>query len=307
MKIPKSILPELHWWLDHLPSSTNKIKQFSFVREIFTDSSTTGWGASCESENVNGFWNEVDRSEHINYLEILAAFWGLKSFAEDLSKCEILLRIDNTTAVSYINRMGGIQFPHLNSLSQKIWDWCEKRNIWIFASYIHSKENVDADTQSRLKNLDTEWELSNFAYKKIVNTFSKPNIDLFATDLNTKCRNFCSFENSQFAVAIDAFTISWSEKFFYAFPPFSMILRTLKKIKVDKAQGIVVVPFWTSQPWFPMFRSLLISEPLIFKPHLNLLMSSCRTRSHPMAQTLSLAAGILSGKVIQENKCPKTQ
>ncbi|XP_043479721.1 uncharacterized protein LOC122509600 [Leptopilina heterotoma] len=152
--------------------------------------------------------------------------------------------------------MGGIQFPHLNDLSKQIWNWCEKRNIWVFASYIPSKENCIADEQSRLKNLDTEWELNDFAFNKIVRTFFKPEIDLFATDNNAKCRAFCSWENSRYAIAMDAFTISWSNKLFYAFPPFSMILRTLKKIKTDQAQGINSSAS-TSQNAFPGCRALV--------------------------------------------------
>lgn len=38
-------------------------------------------------------------------LELHAAFLGLKGFAKDIHDCEILLRIDNTTAVSYKNRL----------------------------------------------------------------------------------------------------------------------------------------------------------------------------------------------------------
>ncbi|CAH2104176.1 unnamed protein product [Euphydryas editha] len=36
-----------------------------------------------------------------------AAFFGLQIFAKYLRDCEILLRIDNTTAIAYINKMGG--------------------------------------------------------------------------------------------------------------------------------------------------------------------------------------------------------
>jgi len=45
----------------------------------------------------------------INYLELLSAFFALKCFAENLRDCDVLLRIDNTTAIAYINKMGGIQ------------------------------------------------------------------------------------------------------------------------------------------------------------------------------------------------------
>lgn len=56
--------------------------------------------------------------------------------------------------------MGGIRFPILNKIARKIWQWCEHHHLWVFASYIPSKENVEADKASRIDNIDTEWELA---------------------------------------------------------------------------------------------------------------------------------------------------
>lgn len=55
--------------------------------------------------------------------------------------------------------------------------------------------------------------------------------------------------------------------FFYAFPPFSLILKCLHKIKTDRATGILVFPYWPSQPWFPLLDSLLAKKLLIFEPN----------------------------------------
>lgn len=87
------------------------IRHFAFKYVIFTDASLTGWGAVCETKRVNGFWTLQEKSKHINYPELLAVFFALKCLASNWHDCHILLRIDNTTAISYINRMGGIQYP----------------------------------------------------------------------------------------------------------------------------------------------------------------------------------------------------
>lgn len=50
-----------------------------------------------------------------------------------------------------------------------------------------------------------------------------------------------------------------------------MILNILKKIQIDKAEGIMMVSYWPAQPWFPLFKKLLIDEPIYFKPNINLL------------------------------------
>lgn len=158
------ILDDLRWWLKTIPNAQCPMRHPGYELEIYTDASGSDWGAVCGDKRVNGSWKEHERNLHINYLELLAVFLGLKCLAKNMRNCSILLRVDNTTAISYINRMGGIQFLHLNDLSRAIWQWCETRNLWIFASYVNTKNNF-ADFESRVVNPDTEWELSPKAFQ----------------------------------------------------------------------------------------------------------------------------------------------
>lgn len=295
IKLPKDILPDLRWWNTNITSSNNSLRtQDQFMLEIFSDASKTGWGAFCNGDRVNGGWKDSELSLHINYLELLAVFMGLKCFAKNLSNGSILLRVDNTTAICYINRMGGIQFPHLNDLARSIWQWCEKRNIWLVASYINSLDNIEADQESRKLNIDIEWELSTWAFNNIMETLGTPDIDLFASRVNAKCQRYISWKKDPDAVTVDAFTINWSKYFFYAFPPFSLILKCLNKIINDKASGILVFPHWPGQPWFPLLKTMITSEIIFFEPNPHLLKSRFRSL-HPLHQTLTLAAVKLSG------------
>lgn len=269
--------------------------QFQF--EIYTDASRTGWGAVCTSTNqrANGMWTTAEREKHINYLELLAIFLGLKTFFHQIKNCTILLRVDNTTAISYINRMGGIQFPHFNELSRLIWQWCEERNLWIFASYVNTKDNV-ADLDSRIINPDTEWSLSQKAFDIINKHFGTPEIDLFASRTNAKCVNFMSWRPDPDAMAVDAFTINWQSFYFYAFPPFSLILKCLRKVIDDEASGIFVFPHWPAQPWFPLLKKLICSDILYFDCQKYPLRSLFRDQ-HPLSTNLTLAAARLCGKL----------
>ena len=56
--------------------------------------------------------------------------------------------------------------------------------------------------------------------------------------------------------------IDWAQYKFYAFPPFALIDRVLQKIKKDQGTGILIVPKWTTQPWYPGLLKLLVQEPL---------------------------------------------
>jgi len=241
-----------------------------------------------------GAWSAEQESLHINLLELLAAYYALRIYAANMRNAQILFRIDNTTTISCINRMGSVKYPSFNKVSRKIWDFCESRSIYIFASYITSKGNYIADKESRIQYSDTEWSLSDSCFESIIKTYGDPEVDLFASCSNNKCKKYFSWKPDSYALGVDAYTVIWQE-FFYAFPPFCLILRTLQKIKRENCTGIVVVPYWESQSWFPLFMELLISFPIIFKPHESMLIFG--SRLHPLRKSLSLMAGVLSGKV----------
>ncbi|KAJ8966439.1 hypothetical protein NQ314_003521, partial [Rhamnusium bicolor] len=190
-----------------IPTSTNDLRRDNFNLEIFTDASLTGWGAFCQEKTAHGWWTASDTDKHINYLELQAIYYGLKCFASDLSNCYILIRTDNTTALSYI--MGSIKFPKLNSLTRRIWKWCETKNIWIFASYIPSIDNWQADQASRTLRTETEWALNIDIFKEITNHFGMSDIDLFASIHNHKCKRYISWITDPEAETIDAFTVFW--------------------------------------------------------------------------------------------------
>lgn len=155
---------------------------------------------------------------HINYLELLVIFYGLKCFGRDVSHCSILVRVDNKTAVAYVNKMGGTRSKSLNLLSKQIWKWCEKRNIYLHALYIPSKDNI-ADKESRCISTKSEYFLNWHIYSEITSKFGIPVIDLFATKINATCNNYISWHPDSDAVGTDAFTVNWPGKFFYACPP----------------------------------------------------------------------------------------
>lgn len=129
-------------------------------------------------------------------------------------------------------------------------------------------------------------------FREITSSFGKPDIDLFASRSNTKCKSYVSWKKDSDSIAVDAFTISWENYHFYASPPLSVILKSLQKIRNDRACGIMVVPEWPVQPWYPLFCALLITKPLRFLAKDNLIFSSSQT--DPFWSGTTLVAGILS-------------
>ena len=69
-------------------------------------------GAVCNAVTAQGSFTPSDvyyAEGNINVLELLAVYvkYGLQSFASIIKNRHILVRCDNSTAVSYISNMGG--------------------------------------------------------------------------------------------------------------------------------------------------------------------------------------------------------
>ncbi|XP_036138899.1 uncharacterized protein LOC118644431 [Monomorium pharaonis] len=241
MNIPSFLYADFQWWINILSdqNQANAIRSGIPTRELFSDASLSGWGAAYGD------------------LRTHAAFYALKCFASDLANCDILLRLDNTTAISYINRFGSIQHPHLMLLAKQIWHWCEERNIFLFASYIASIHNTIADYESRIISPVTKWSLFQAAFLALSKSLGPFDMDFFASTLNAKCEAYVSWLSDPGAVSIDAFTISWTSLRFYAFPSFILIPRMLRKIINEKATSVVVSPSSSLEIPFPGGRELI--------------------------------------------------
>ena len=106
-------------------------------------------------------------------------------------------------------------------------------------------------------------EMHPVIFDKICKRWGTPVVDLFASRLNAKLDTYFSWKPDPGATAVDAFTEDWSEHNFYAFPPFNMIGRVLRKVENDNAQGIIVVPYWPTQHWFSKFTRMCTQIPCI--------------------------------------------
>jgi hypothetical protein len=203
--------------------------------------------------------------------------------------CAILCRTDSTTALAYINKYGGCKSIQCHQIAKQIWQWCEYHNIIIFASYINTKANLIAEEVDSY-----DFKLERKYFEKICDLFYLPTIDLFATCHTSQCPKFVSWFPSPGALWVDAFTETWNDVGLYAFPPFKLLTRVLKKIRHDKFICIVVAPDWPNQPWYPLFQQLRISEVIILHPTKDLLFCPYSNRNHPLSLNTRLMAAVLS-------------
>lgn len=289
---------ELQWWVDNVEYSLNVISHLPFEHVITTDASLVGWGAEYEGVSSGGNWTLVESKYHINYLEMLAVYLGLQTFAKDKAHTHIRVMCDNTTAVNIINNMGTSHSDSCNSIAKEIWEWCIIRDIWLSVAHIPGKHNLIADFESRRNQRESEWKLDNRVLLNALQGLDfRPDIDLFASRINHQLPKYVSYRPDPKAFATDAFSLQWSELKFYAFPPFSVIPAVLSKVQNEKALGVCVLPEWPTQAWYPKALQMLEQEPIHLKARKDLLhLPSHPRETHPLWAKLNLLVCLLSGR-----------
>ena len=219
MPLSSRSIEELNWWLREKPNSYYLIQLPPVDISLNSDASLTGWGGVMSGTSAGGFWTKEEASHHINYLELLAAFFVLKSFLAHLKGKHVKILIDNTAAVSVINNKGTNHSEQCNEVTRNIWLLCEQHNIWLTAAHSPGKQNITADQESRNQNVDTEWMLNpNYLSTGLSKLHFSPQVDLFASRLNKQFDTYVSYKPDPYARHIDAFNISWANEKFYCFP-----------------------------------------------------------------------------------------
>ena len=275
---------------------------------IYTDASTKGWGAVKETEKIGGRWSEEEAKYHINCLELLAAIFGLKAFCKNEQGIHVKIYSDNSTTVNYINAMGGVHSREFHTIAKDIWQWCIEKQIWLTAAHIPGTKNVEADRESRVFSDNKEWMIRSDIFQQITDIWGEPSIDLFASRLNHQVPCYVSWKPDPGAAFIDAFSVTWDKHLFYAFPPFSLIARCLQKIQTDCAEGLMIVPMWPTQSWYPKLLRMLVAAPRVLPQQRTALqMPGMPQEVHPLFRKMVLIACRLPGSPMRHKEFLKRQ
>ena len=302
---PCRLLPQaqqdLQWWIHSLHlNNGRKILVPNHQLMVTSDASLKGWGATCKGASTGGMWSREERRLHINLLELKAAFLALQVFAAQRNNIHILLRIDNTTAIAYINKRGGTHSQQLSDLAIEVWEWCIARKITILAEHIPGRENKEADKESRKGADPSDWMIQPEVFQEIDKKWGPLDIDLFAARHNTQLRRFFSYRLDPMAEAVDALNQKWTEMTPYAFPPFILLGRVLRKIRMDQVRhAVVIAPVWPNQHWYPLLLETMVDFPVLLPQTPDLLVSPTGEPHPLMGQGhLLLAAWRVSGQAL---------
>ena len=297
--LPEEARRDLSWWMvrDHLLVGV-RFGTPAPDLHLYSDASSSGWGAHLLDQNVSGVWSAQEKLLHINLLEMKALFLALQAFQEDVAGHHVTAMCDNSTVVAYINKQGGTVSRPLCLLTSRLLRWTESFDVHLEARYLPGESNVLADVLSRRGQVvGTEWSLHPQVARALLRAWGNPSIDLFATCLNAKLPLYCSLVPDPQAVFEDAFRHPWDDLDLYAFPPFALVGRVITRVQQSSRVAMTLVaPLWPEKEWFADLLLLLTQPPLVLpcwdrllrQPHCNLF--------HQGAHALNLHEGVATLK-----------
>lgn len=303
--IPASARANTQWWLHNLRLLNGRpILQPKADIRAATDASDLGWGAWLETPagkiSWGGAFPNYERDKHINFKELLAVYYLIRSCPNRLKGKVVDLGIDNTTALHYIRNMGGRK-TYLADLAAQIFNLASKLKIRFLAYHLPGEENVLADMESRRLTRPSEIRLADFkllpqVFQAAQRIFGQNTIDAFATFHNTQMRRFGSWSPQPDAVWLDSMAHPWSSEFPWLNPPFAMLGRVLQKVEAEHSTATLVVPLWPAQPWFPKLLALMVGSPLILPRRQGLFLHPTSSSRNTTPPWITLVCKISGGR-----------
>jgi len=94
---------------------------------IISDASKEGWRTARNGCRSGYRWTNEEAAQRIDMLELQAARFALKSLCRAVRSCHIRWKLDNTTAVAYVNNMGS---------QRASWQTESERNCWLWSQSV---------------------------------------------------------------------------------------------------------------------------------------------------------------------------
>ena len=117
MSLPPDALSDIIWWEDHVrgsfcPTVGNQFTSPCTLMQGLKD------GEARLGDTCWGRWTEAEIPDHINVLELHAAYLTLQALGVPGTNVHIRLMLDNTTVTMYINKMGDTHSVVCNPVSK---------------------------------------------------------------------------------------------------------------------------------------------------------------------------------------------
>ena len=256
-RLSRAARTDLKWW-EHLDENAQERAIWlpeTQIRLHCDASGEVGWGAAVElTVPAQGFWRAHQMKHHITLKELKAVRFAVESFLPELAGKIVQLYEDNQAVVATLMK-GSTRSPLMMKELRKLFDLLGLHGITLRPQYIRSHLNVMADRLSRERDAN-DWKLNPAVFEMAAERWGLPTVDRFATANNAQCKRFNSRYADPQSEARDAFAQLWKGEHSWCNPPWGLIGRVLRKIQQEGASATLVLPYWTSQYWWPLLTSL---------------------------------------------------
>ena len=152
IQVPQWVLSEVAWWSSPVVLQGLSLATKETEVTLFTDASSSGWGAQLGSRSTQGQWSASQRSCHINVLEMQAVIYAVRDFLHHLRYRVVRLMCDSAVTVAYIKNEGGTRSHTLMQMTIRLLKWCDSKAITLVPVHLPGVHNIQADSLSRVDN-----------------------------------------------------------------------------------------------------------------------------------------------------------
>ena len=148
---------------------------------LMTDTAQSSCAGVILPDKIKGLWNLEENKLSINWKELKAIELSLRHFLNIVKGKSVLVRTDNTTAVSCILNQGTLRSTPLLLLSKVLLEFCQLHAITLIPKHPPGGLNVLADQGSRQYPILTEWSINQRTFDYILDRNGPLKLDVFAT------------------------------------------------------------------------------------------------------------------------------
>lgn len=223
--------------------------------------------AACHEKTLEarGVWTPLERAQcvSINRMELESGIRCLRLLGEraPIRGCTIRWRTDNQVVAVSVFKTRAKSTDMLSGVLELV-ELAKRLDIHLVTEYLPGVENTRADHLSRREEKQ-DWMLHPLIFDKICKIRFLPTLDCFASKLNHQVERWFSWVWEEGSAGADFFTQSLEGELCYANPPFSLISRVLAELEKQAAKMLLVVPNWTTQPWWSRAMAMMTSPPVL--------------------------------------------
>ena len=225
-----------------------------------SDASDFGWGAMLEPAHGYPTWlgrsylSLSDRLQSSTHREMRGVLDALKAFNSQgrLRRKRILVVCDNQ-GVHFILESGS-RHPQLQQLALEIVRFCVVNEAVLSSQWVPREFETITDDLSKVRDYD-DWMVHPVIFRGldcwIAGFGRRHTADRFATDKNHLVDRFYSAWWCPGTSGVDSLRQpDWRRYVNWCNPPFRLIGELLLFLEAERAAATIVVPMWTTQPWW---------------------------------------------------------